>query len=84
MIVTECIHYDQVGRGGGWGIVALSSTEASLCHWEAGETGKERALGMMGRGKRRGEAPASSLFPWYPSHLFFYSSFWNSGGSLCR
>ena len=63
----------KVERVSGFEFAPLSSAEASLCCGEAGEKEKERALGMMGRGKREEPFPAISLFPSSPARFLFFS-----------
>ena len=58
--------------------VTLSSAEASLCRWDAGESEHESAKGTMGGKKREGRLPAfPSCYRPLRALLFFdYSYFY--------
>ena len=62
----------KVERVSGLAFATLASAEASLCCGEAGEKEKERARGMMGRGKREEPFPAFSLFPSSPARFLVF------------
>ena len=50
----------------------LSSAEAPLYRREGWRERKESPRGTMGRGKRRGDAPAFSLLASYPARFLFF------------